>query len=205
MLSSSTKYDDPRVERSDARCGVADEDISTAPPTPTFSARFEATPHQPGSMLEACAWTCPWLSSIIISEYSSVVRCSRPVDETLNLPPRIDMLYICTSRNTVKRGAFRRLSLIQNIRICRHGKVPYRRWPQRRFTSAGLLQHPLPRWSRWQGARRQHQGPMPCPLARPAPQTLHRRCVSAPRLWCAPPLCRRPPPRVRKKAAQGAA
>ena len=37
-----------------------------------------------------------------------------------------------------------------------------------------------PRWSRWQGARRQHQGPMPCPLARPAPQTLHRRCVSAP-------------------------
>ena len=57
-------------------------------------------------------------------------------------------------------------------------------------------------WSRWQGARRQHQGPMPCRLARPAPQTLHRRCVSAPRLWCAPPLCRRPPPRVRKSGAR---
>ena len=59
MLSSSTKYDDPRVERGDARCGVAEEDISTAPSTPTFSARFEAVPHQPGSMLDVVCVDMP--------------------------------------------------------------------------------------------------------------------------------------------------
>ncbi len=65
--------------------------------------------------------------------------------------------------------------LFRIFRICRHGEV--HTGAGRNDDEGSLSKH----GSRWQGARRQYQGPMPCPLARPAPQTLHTRCVSAPR------------------------
>jgi len=54
-------------------------------------------------------------------------------------------LLFVPARNTARARQKGWGPLIQIFRICRHGKVPYRHWPQRRFTSAGLLHHPLPR------------------------------------------------------------
>jgi hypothetical protein len=91
--------------------------------------------------------------------------------------------------------------LFQIFRICRHGKVPYRRWPQRRFTSAGLLHHPLTRsMDQVAGSSTPAPGPNALPFGTPgATDAAQALCFGASPLVRATALPA-PPPRVRKKS-----